>query len=120
MKDMTPLEIRTAMRAHSRRKRKESCRVNRDSSRVRRAIRADLVEQQEGRCYWCNKPMGLADDMTNPHRATLEHLLPLSKGGRNVQGNQVAAGKSCNLARGNTTHWKPKLKLTDAPEKDGF
>lgn len=60
------------------------------------------------RCHWCDVPLldGMADawllDNGTPPGfdiATLEHLEPLSKGGRNSIGNHRLACATCNVGR---------------------
>ncbi|PYN47023.1 MAG: HNH endonuclease [Candidatus Rokuibacteriota bacterium] len=43
----------------------------------------------EGVCYYCNRSVG--------HRAlTMDHRVPLGRGGRSTRGNVVPACKDCN------------------------
>ncbi len=42
-----------------------------------------------GMCYYCRRP-------TDPRDLTMDHIVPLSRGGRSVKGNVVAACKACN------------------------
>jgi 5-methylcytosine-specific restriction endonuclease McrA len=46
----------------------------------------------DGVCYYCRRRVG--------HRAlTLDHLVPLGRGGRSVRGNVVPACKECNTRK---------------------
>jgi hypothetical protein len=45
-------------------------------------------------CQWCQCPL-------TPQTATTDHLLPLSRGGRNVRGNLCLACFECNQGRRN-------------------
>lgn len=68
--------------------------------------RAKLFEEQDGRCFYCGVTM-LPPPFTqprSPHDVTLDHLIPLSEGGRRGFPNEVAACNRCNLLRG-TKPW---------------
>jgi 5-methylcytosine-specific restriction endonuclease McrA len=47
-------------------------------------------------CHWCGDPM-------ESGKRTLDHVIPLSRGGRDVIENMVLACKQCNTERGNST-----------------
>src|SRR5687768_13236267 len=72
-----------------------------------------------GKCYWCGRecmqrghaepklvrtgwPGKLPDDYP-----TIEHIIPLSRGGGNKQANQTIACSRCNNKRGNSMDWIP-------------
>lgn len=59
-----------------------------------------LDKQFDGRkprwCWMCNCQLTRST-------ATVDHLQPKSKGGRNVESNFKLACKPCNVARGNTS-----------------
>lgn len=42
-----------------------------------------------GRCHYCGRHMG-------PTALTMDHVVPLARGGRAVRGNVVPACKTCN------------------------
>ena len=55
-----------------------------------------LIEGQGGRCYFCGKIL--------PYEwATIDHLIPKSRGGSNELENLVAACHQCNHAKANRT-----------------
>ncbi|MGV2914482.1 HNH endonuclease [Streptomyces alfalfae] len=62
-------------------------------------------------CWWCGKPIrydltGL-DAQRHPLAFTLDHLLPLSRGGDLLDpANARSAHRRCNSARGNRTDRK--------------
>lgn len=45
-----------------------------------------------GRCGYCGRP-------TPPRELTMDHRLPLVRGGRSTKGNVVPACKTCNTAK---------------------
>lgn len=57
-----------------------------------------LYKRQGGRCAICGEPMSRRED--DPHRATLDHVMPRSLGGGGSIRNLRAAGMSCNTSRG--------------------
>lgn len=61
-------------------------------------VRAALVAAQNGRCCWC----GLMMDRSGKggRGATLDHVVPLAKGGADEAANLAAACRLCNAARG--------------------
>lgn len=54
--------------------------------------RKRIIETQKNRCYYCGKKMD--------KDATIDHVIPLSRGGSNSPENLVAACKSCNSTKG--------------------
>lgn len=69
-----------------------------------RKKRRRLFHSQHGLCYYCGEPMLLAkvpEGMRQPSTlATLDHLIPRSRGGTFCNNNVVAACKRCNTERG--------------------
>lgn len=57
----------------------------------RRELRARLLAEQGGRCLYCVRV---------PKLATLDHVIPRSRGGRDDAENLVAACDECNQIRG--------------------
>ncbi len=43
----------------------------------------------QGRCHYCGQQVA-------PKELTLDHIVPLARGGRSTKGNCVAACKECN------------------------
>lgn len=71
-----------------------------DSKRERQQAR-ELRQSQwwkrqcaKGRCYYCGS-LTLATDLT------MDHIVPLSRGGKTTKGNVVPACKSCNSRKKN-------------------
>lgn len=54
-------------------------------------------------CQYCSNQFARKD-------LTLDHVIPLSKGGRTKWENIVAACQRCNTLKGNKTIMKPKIK----------
>ena len=60
-----------------------------------------LCKSQHWRCYHCQGFLQLGYQIKRMHRATFEHLIPLSKGGSDHPDNLVIACYNCNQLRGN-------------------
>jgi len=46
----------------------------------------------KGRCHYCGRS-------TAPHALTMDHIVPIARGGRSTKGNVVPACKECNNAK---------------------
>jgi 5-methylcytosine-specific restriction endonuclease McrA len=60
-------------------------------------------------CHWCNAPLTLEN-------STIEHLIPLARGGLDNSNNRVLACKPCNHSRGCDM---PELVRNTAVKKSG-
>ena len=64
---------------------------------IARDLRASTWWQRRcarGICYYCSHP-------TPPAALTMDHIVPLARGGRSTKGNLVPACKACNNAKKN-------------------
>ena len=52
-----------------------------------------------GRCHYCGRDVGV-------RRLTLDHVVPLIRGGRSVRANVVPACKDCNSAKQSLLAWE--------------
>jgi 5-methylcytosine-specific restriction endonuclease McrA len=60
-----------------------------------RALRKTRWWQQvtaAGTCHYCGKKVGFK-------QLTMDHIVPLSRGGRSTKGNIVPCCKACNIAK---------------------
>lgn len=73
-----------------------------------RFSKANLFIRDLYTCQYCNTPY-------TKNNLTLDHVLPLSKGGRTKWENIVAACGPCNTRKGNKTHMKP-IHIPYAPD----
>ena len=67
-----------------------------NSSRRRRKRRA-LALRDGASCFYCGRQLATGEPFSRP---TIEHVVPVSRGGSNALENLVLACKPCNLAKG--------------------
>ena len=65
--------------------------IRREKVKARRLRRTDwwMRKIQKGECYYCHQAVG-RDNLT------MDHIVPLSRGGKSKKGNVVPACKDCN------------------------
>lgn len=73
-----------------------------DSERKKR-VRHAMWERQQGRCFYCEREVAL-------EHAEFDHIVPVSKGGKNGQYNLVIACVACNRQKGNAL-WLVPVKV---------
>jgi 5-methylcytosine-specific restriction endonuclease McrA len=68
------------------------------------ALREELYRVQSGRCHWCNRRCRLVRNRPRGNYgvldATLDHVVPVSRGGETTVANCVMACWKCNHDRG--------------------
>lgn len=59
----------------------------------------------KGKCYYCRRQM-------SPRSLTMDHIVPIARGGRTTKGNVVPCCKTCNSAKKNLLpmEWDQYLK----------
>ena len=67
----------------------EEIKHERNRARQLRKTRWWRKKCANGRCHYCGKYVGSAN-------LTMDHLIPLSKGGRSIRANLVPVCKDCN------------------------
>lgn len=68
-----------------------------------RKLRRLLWADSGGLCFYCGVLMMRNANENHPRRFTIDHLIPLSKGGTSKRKNLVACCKGCNREKGNKT-----------------
>jgi 5-methylcytosine-specific restriction protein A len=68
---------------------------------------------QQGVCYYCHREVG-------PEQLTMDHVVPLSRGGKSKKGNIVTACKECNSKKKFLlpVEWEEYLKTLDKKPTD--
>ena len=73
--------------------------------RATKTYKAILWERQEGRCALCGRGMHSLNRRKSraqhPNDPTIDHIVPVSKGGDGRRDNLQLAHRKCNMARGN-------------------
>ena len=77
-------------------------RRSRVSERIDRASWENRLDYYGGKCVYCNTENDI----------TIEHRIPISRGGTNLPANLVPACKSCNCKKGTKTETEFKLFLS--------
>lgn len=74
---------------------------------IKRRIRLSIYRKWVSRfgslkCYYCNDITYPFSDREHKKLTTLDHIIPVSKGGTNKQENIVISCKECNNKKGDT------------------
>ena len=66
----------------------------------------------KGRCHYCSRE-------TPPKSLTMDHIVPLSRGGKSIRGNIVPACKACNNAKKHLLpmEWENYLASIGSPDR---
>jgi 5-methylcytosine-specific restriction endonuclease McrA len=67
----------------------EEIRREKEKARKLRSTRWWRQKKERGRCYYCNRKVG-------PGELTMDHIVPLIRGGKSTKSNIVPACKECN------------------------
>ena len=69
--------------------------IKKEKAKVRAAKKSRWWQQKcaSGLCYYCGKKFPIKE-------LTLDHIVPLARGGTTTPGNVVAACRSCNKDKG--------------------
>jgi 5-methylcytosine-specific restriction endonuclease McrA len=87
----------------------ELCRYVYLSFESRVAInKRNLMHRDEGICQYCGHPV-------THHSASIDHMMPTSRGGRHEWKNAVLACKPCNTRKGDKTPKEAGLQLRRVP-----
>jgi 5-methylcytosine-specific restriction protein A len=68
--------------------------IRREKEKARRLRQSHWWKRriEKGMCHYCNRKVGRTD-------LTMDHIVPLSRGGKSSKGNIVAACKECNTKK---------------------
>ncbi len=67
-------------------------RTERQKARALRKTRWWQQKTSSGTCHYCGRNVGIKN-------LTMDHVVPLSRGGRSTKGNLVPCCKKCNTAK---------------------
>lgn len=62
-----------------------------------------LYKAQDGRCHYCQLLIDLTTLQPYPRAPTIDHVIPISRGGKNTRENLVLACHFCNKRKGDMT-----------------
>ncbi len=92
--------------------RKDSDHVARERRKARELRQSSwwLAQLRRGVCHYCGR-------VFSPGKLTMDHVVPVSRGGRSSQGNVVPSCRACNTAK---RHLTPAEQiLAELEEKSG-
>jgi 5-methylcytosine-specific restriction endonuclease McrA len=78
-----------------------------------RCTRKNVLLRDRHQCQYCGV-------QCRPGTITIDHIVPLSRGGRTVWENVVAACHTCNRRKGDQTPERVGLKLSRQPRRPGW
>ncbi|RQM94427.1 hypothetical protein COR53_07845 [Staphylococcus pettenkoferi] len=58
-----------------------------------------LIERDGGRCYLCGDDVLFSYNFNHPKYPTIEHVVPISKGGTHSWDNVMVACRDCNTRK---------------------
>lgn len=61
----------------------------------------DILTRDGWKCHLCRKRIGKSFEFPHPRSASIDHLIPLSRGGDDVIANVAAAHLGCNVVKNN-------------------
>ena len=77
-----------------------------------RFTRKNVLIRDNSTCQYCGIRVGKS--------ATIDHVIPRSRGGKTDYQNCVTCCKTCNNEKGNKTPAEAKMRLLDKPKKPTF
>ena len=77
---------------------KDAGHVAREKQKAKDLKRSQWWKRQiaDGKCHYCG-------NIVSPEEMTMDHIVPVSRGGRSVKGNVVPCCKSCNNEKNHLT-----------------
>jgi len=60
----------------------------------------EIFDRDDWNCHICGKPINPSEKHPAPMSATIDHLIPILKGGRHIRENVKAAHLRCNIQKG--------------------
>ena len=71
----------------------------------------EVFDRDRWICHLCNRPTLRTVAVPHPRAATLDHLVPLAKGGEHSRANTACACFDCNVRKGDRTLGPEQLRL---------
>jgi 5-methylcytosine-specific restriction endonuclease McrA len=92
-----------ACKAETRRRGKRMRRARKAGATAERISPTDIYERDGWTCQLCGRPVARAKAVPHPQAPTLDHIVPLSKGGDHTTSNVQCAHFRCNSLKGDRT-----------------
>lgn len=64
-----------------------------------------LVKRDKGKCYICGDMVNMTLDSNDEYYGSIDHVIPISKGGTHTWGNVKLAHRHCNSVKNNKTYY---------------
>jgi 5-methylcytosine-specific restriction endonuclease McrA len=92
----------------------DPARIKREREKARKLRKSQwwLRLANQGICHYCQKKFA-------PNKLTMDHVVPLARGGTSTPGNIVPSCQDCNRDKKLSTPAEELLKNLGAPETDG-
>lgn len=86
-------------------------RAERNKARSLRKTRWWQQKTSSGTCYYCRRKVGFRN-------LTMDHIIPLSRGGRSTKDNLVPCCKECNIRKKNSlpVEWDDYMESLEASQ----
>ena len=83
--------------------------IQREKNRARELRRSAWWKRKRasGMCHYCQQKF-------SPAELTMDHLIPVVRGGKSTKGNLVAACKACNSSKKYALPWEWEMEKTTA------
>ncbi|WP_032794588.1 HNH endonuclease [Streptomyces sp. W007] len=69
--------------------------------------RARVMERDGWLCHLCGEPIDRTQTAPEPHAPTLDHVIPIARGGGHTMTNIKAAHFICNSSKSDQLEWSP-------------
>lgn len=71
----------------------------------------EIADRDGGRCGVCRRKVRLDLEWPHPRSASVDHIVPLSRGGDDTKSNVRLAHLRCNISQGNRVEWGQQLLI---------
>jgi 5-methylcytosine-specific restriction endonuclease McrA len=75
--------------------------VKRGATSVVHVVPREIFDRDQWRCHICRRKLSADVTWPHPRSASVDHLVPLSKGGEHSPENVETACLQCNISKGN-------------------
>lgn len=83
--------------------------VSARSRKLKASVRVRILDRDGMTCQLCFSPLRPDEEPTHPRYPNIDHIMPVSRGGSDDEGNLRAACRQCNVMRGANIEWVPEV-----------